>query len=293
MQQLDSPIFEPLGDAQVSSIVRCRTPEPLLLPNELQQLVDSGTIDRAAADAEARLRAEAEADSRDAELQVQAQEPEQLSSTTLLQACVSGLRGIAWRRQSHVRWPRLIEQAIRRVQLAALDPHCPTGLRLFSRETPLPGRARDGRGRDERKRQVYSDARANTANVLAVILGWADIASGLVAEKPRTGRAGDWKHKSWTDVGAMAFGFQDIEGCLCVEKRTARAVDRLEALGFIEVTQIREPTADRATWRSRTAVKRVTQQLWAALGLIKEFFSVLHARKRERAEQQKAARESA
>ena len=258
MQQLDSSISEPLGDAQVSSILSCSTPEPL------------------------------PADARDTQFEA----PDQPFAAELLRGRMRGLRGIPWRRQSHVRWNKLIEQAIWRIQWAALDPSNRWGVRLFPDSTPLPGPARDGRSRDERERSVRIEARTNTANVLSVILGWADIASGLVAEKPKAGRAGGWKHKSWTDVGAMAFGFEDIEGALCVEKRTARAVDRLEDLGFVQVTQIREPTPDRESWRSRTAVKRVTQQLWAALGLIKEFFAVLNARKRERAEQQKSAREA-
>lgn len=292
MQQLDSSSSEPLGDAQVSSILSCRMPEQLLLPADLQQLVDARAIDRVTAEAEARLRAEDEAESKGADDEAQARKPEQAIPRKLLQAC-SSLRGIAWSRKSEVRWPKLIEQAIFRVQAAVLDPRGKFGLRLFPESTPLPGTAKDGRGRDERERQLYLPARVNTANVLSVLLGWSDISSGLVAEKPKPGRAGEWKHKSWTDVGAMAFGFEDIDGVLCVEKRTARAVDRLEALGFIQVTQIREPTPDRESWRSRTAVKRVTQQLWAALGLIKEFFEILNARKRERAERQKSAREAA
>jgi hypothetical protein len=151
------------------------------------------------------------------------------------------------------------------------------GRRQFPDITLRLQRARDRRGRDQRVRRVRSEARANTANVMSVILGGCDIASGLGAAKPRRGRT-TWELQGWGDVGCMAFGADGVEGPLCVEKRTARVVPRLDALGLLEVSQIR--MRDGEEWRSRVAVKRVKQAFWARVGLIHGFFAVLKARKR-------------
>jgi hypothetical protein len=210
-------------------------------------------------------------------------------------AAGSGLRAISWRRpdrasgQGKAKWPRLIEQALERLARAADAPSSAPGRALFPEATVLPGRARDGRGRDQRQRRVRSEARANTANVLAVILGWTDLVSGIVAAKPRAGRT-EWEHKSWDDVGRVAFGSKDVPGELCVGKRTARAVARLAGLGFLEVTQIRERQGEE--WRSRIAVKRVTQLFWAKLGLLREFYDLLKARKQEQKARRAAAKEA-
>lgn len=211
-------------------------------------------------------------------------------------AAGSSLRAITWKRpdrkngKGKAKWPRLIEQGLERLQRAADAPKSAPARLLFTDSTPLPGRARDGRDRDQRQRSVRSEARENTANVMSVILGWTDIVSGIVAAKPSAGRT-DWEHKSWNDVGRVAFGQEDVEGELCVEKRTARAVARLAGLGLIEVTQIREHEGEK--WRSRVAVKRVTQLFWAKLGLLSDLFRLVNARKQEQKDRRAAAKEAA
>lgn len=205
------------------------------------------------------------------------------------------VRSLPWVRpdrrngKGKVRWVRLTEQGIALLQRAAAYPHSAAARRIFPDSTILPGRPRDGRTRAERVRRVRSEARVNTANVMSVILGWSDLASGLVAEKPRPGTTA-WQLKAWDDVGSVAFG-DDIEGALCVEKRTQRAVERLVALGYIEVTQIRE--RDGEEWRSKVAVKRVTQMFWARLGLIRDLFAWIESKKQERKQRQAADREAA
>jgi hypothetical protein len=204
-------------------------------------------------------------------------------------------RSIPWARpdgkngKGKVRWVRLTEQAIYLLQRAAAHPHSAAARQIFPDSTILPGRPRDGRTRADRMRRVRSEARVNTANVMSVILGWSDLASGLVAEKPKPGTTG-WQLKAWDDVGSVAFG-DDIEGALCVEKRTQRAVERLVALGYIQVTQIRE--RDGEEWRSKVAVKRVTQLFWARLGLIRDLFAWIESKKQERRQRQAEAREAA
>ncbi len=208
-----------------------------------------------------------------------------------LPPCTRDLRAISWTRPAEGRWPLLIEKAWHRLRAAAADPAGAIARRLFPQDaTPLPGRARDGRSKDQRKRKVQSGSIVNSCNVLSVIVGWSDIASGIVAEPPRAG-GNSWKNKSWKDVWRVAFGDKDIEELLNREKRTARAVAKITALGYVSVTQIRE--REGAEWRSRTAFKRVTEKLWAALGLAREASAAMRERKDEQKARRNAARAAA
>lgn len=208
-----------------------------------------------------------------------------------LPPCTTDLRWISWTRPAEGRWPLLIEKAWHRLRAAAADPAGAIARRLFPRNaTPLPGRARDGRSKDQRERNVQRGAIVNACNVLSVIVGWSDVASGIVAEPPRAGR-NSWKNKAWKDVWKVAFGGKDIEELLNREKRTARAVAKITALGYVSVTQIRE--RDGEEWRSRTAFKRVTDKLWAALGLAREASAAMRERKDEQKARRNAARAAA
>ena len=200
------------------------------------------------------------------------------------------LRWISWTRPAKGRWPQIIEKAWHRLRAAAADPHGRLARKLFPADaTPLPGRARDGRGKDQRERAVQAPAIVNACNVLSVIIGWSDLRSGIVAAPPAKGRG--WEHKSWSDIHAIAFGATDVPELLNREKRLRRAIQKLAALGYIEITQIRKQ--EQGEWRSRVAVKRVSQMLFAKLGLLREHLGTVAALNKARDAKAKAARERA
>ncbi len=207
-----------------------------------------------------------------------------------LEQSAQNLRWISWTRPRQGRWPQVIEKAWHRLRAAAADPHSRLAQKLFPADsTPLPGRARDGRSKDQRQRAVQAPAIVNACNVLSVILGWSDLRSGIVAAPPAKGRG--WEHKSWGDVQTVAFGPEDVPELLNREKRARRAIEKIAALGYIEITQIRK--LEGGEWRSRVAVKRVSQALFAKLGLLREHLGTVAALNKARDAKAKAARERA
>ena len=178
---------------------------------------------------------------------------------------------LAWRRPRGVSFPRLIEQAIARLQGAIEQPNSAIHRALAA---VVPVFRADGQ---TRRRRLRRDGAQNLVTLLSALLANADLQRGLVAAPVADG--GRWQRRTWADMDWRAFG------PVVPEERSARRTERhartaIDA-GWIRVMPWKTTNAD-GEWRSLPGLKFVTDKLWRLLGLFEQVRAARKHRDRQR-----------
>ncbi|WLT40254.1 hypothetical protein NON20_24000 (plasmid) [Synechocystis sp. B12] len=166
------------------------------------------------------------------------------------------LRALDWRRPERARYPRLIEQAIARLQAVAADPHGAAYQALFADAPVWSGGSRE--------RAKRCDGARNVVSLLCTLIACADLRGGFVAVPRGDGEARRWERKSWTDLDGFAYG-QLVDGARSL-RRTERAARELIAQGYVRSQEWRVHHRG-GEIRSVAGIKIVQDKLWRALGL--------------------------
>lgn len=169
----------------------------------------------------------------------------------------SPLRAVAWHRPAKRRYIEPIERALRRLDTAVEDRRSP--IRDVLETSPLF----DGEGEERqrsRTRRMRSDGARNLVSLAQALLASADLATGFLGTPTGQG----WDRHDWGRLDYRAYGDRvELERSY---RRTQRHARTLAAMGLVSVAELKIPHGP-GQWRSVTAIKRLTAEFYALVGL--------------------------
>lgn len=170
----------------------------------------------------------------------------------------SALRALAWRRPAKKAFIEPVEAGLARLEDAATRGK---GAVFDALCQAAPVHGGDAERPRSRTRRMRSDGRRNLVSLTQALIASADLATGFLGS-PRGER---WDRHDWGRLDHRAYGARvERERSF---RRTQRHARTLEALGFVEVRELKV-SAGPGQWKSVVAIKRLTDGFYVALGLM-------------------------